>query len=188
AGGDGINLLFLGRIGDRKGIFDLLDVIASGADIFKDKLKLYIGGDGEVERLETYIKDNDLGGIVEYIGWVDAAKKEDYFLKSHVFMLPSYSEGLPVSLLEAMSYGMPVISTNVGGIPEILENGVNGFMISPGDKEAMKAAMLQFLNDPAKIVDFGKASLEKVQPFLPANVAQQLINCYEAVLEPVHIS
>ncbi len=177
-----INFLFLGRIGDRKGLFDLLDVIRSGINIFKHRIKLYVGGDGEVERLETYIKDNNLGGIVEYIGWVDAAKKENYFLKSHVFILPSYSEGLPVSLLEAMSYGMPVLSTNVGGIPEILDNRVNGIMINPGDKEAMAAAILAFLNDPNKITDFGKESLRKVEPYLPSYVSRQLINCYELLL------
>ncbi|HWD90597.1 MAG TPA: glycosyltransferase family 4 protein [Mucilaginibacter sp.] len=182
------NFLFLGRVNDGKGIFDLLDILSSKADFFVDRLKLYIGGDGEIERLETYVRNNNLGAIVEYIGWVDAAKKEEYFLKSHIFILPSYIEGLPVSLLEAMSYGMPIISTNVGGIPEILENGVNGFMISPGDKKAMEAAILQFLNYPDKIAAFGKASLKKIEPYLPENVTRQLVNCYEALLEPTPIS
>ena len=64
-----------------------------------------------------------------------------------VFVLPSYNEGMPLAILEAMSYGVPIISTNVGGIPTLVENGVNGFIISPGDILHLENSLRLLISD-----------------------------------------
>lgn len=134
--GDYINLLFLGLIGERKGVFDLLTVVkrlhTSGYPI-----RLYIGGNGETERLKNKIKQFELDGIVHYLGWVRDGEKTDLFRNADVYILPSYGEGMPMSILEAMSFGLPVISTRVGGIPELVVEHKTGCLISPGDLDAM---------------------------------------------------
>ena len=98
------------------------------------------------------------------------------------YILPSYNEGLPISILEAMSYSLPIISTNVGGIPEILKNGENGFIMSPGDKDAMYRAILELMNNEKLRMDMGKASYSKVQEHMPNFVERQLNDLYRSLL------
>ncbi|MDB5287244.1 MAG: hypothetical protein JWR05_2193 [Mucilaginibacter sp.] len=178
-----LNFLFLGRIGDRKGIFDFIDIVCKEKASLLGRFKLYIGGDGEIERLNKVINENHLGDIVEYIGWVTNKEKHQYLKKSHVYVLPSYNEGLPISILEAMSYGLPILSTDIGGIPEVLENGVNGFIFKPGDKAALEHSVKYLLDDPEKLIELGKGSLGKIKPYLPNAVATQLIELYEPLLK-----
>ena len=98
------------------------------------------------------------------------------------FILPSYNEGLPISVLEAMSYSLPVISTTVGGIPEILKNGENGFIMEPGDKDAIYHAVVSLMEDKSLCKDMGKKSFEKVQVHLPEYVEKQLETLYDSLL------
>lgn len=174
--------LFLGRVGDRKGIFDLLHVLSNKSDFYREKLKLYIGGDGEIDRLKAFIKTNNLEDFVEYVGWVTDERKKELLSTAEIYILPSYNEGLPISILEAMSYGLAVISTNVGGTPEILEDNVNGFIFNPGDLLAMDRAIRILLDNREKILKFGTQSLKKIKPYLPDVVAAQLTAIYKTLL------
>ena len=131
----GFTLLFLGLLGKNKGIYDLLECIRDHKVEFQGKLKLYIGGNGEIEHVKQLIKEYGIADIVIFEGWVSGDKKIELLNKSDAYILPSYKEGLPISILEAMSYGMPIISTPVGGIPEIVSNGENGYLVEPGNKE-----------------------------------------------------
>jgi glycosyltransferase involved in cell wall biosynthesis len=177
-----INFLFLGNIGGRKGIFDLIDVIKEGKDIFQGKIKLFVGGEGEVEKLKEIISSAKLEALIEYIGWVREEKKLSYFAASHVFVLPSYHEGLPVAILESMSHGLPIISTNVGGIPELVQTGINGIIFKPGDKVGLKNAMGFFVDHPEKIHEYGISSLDKIKQHFPEVVIQQLTDIYNELL------
>lgn len=140
------NILFLGRIGDRKGIFDLLDVIKK---LIKqnDDIKLYVGGDGEVERLQEAIDKNQLTNNVEYIGWTNGEKKDKYLKEVSYYVLPSYNEGMPMSVLEGMAYKNVTISTNVGGIPKVIHNKENGIIINPGDKDELYKSFVELFSD-----------------------------------------
>ena len=82
------------------------------------------------------------------LGWVRNEEKEIYLKKCSIFILPSYHEGMPMALLEAMSYGLAAISTNAGGISRIIDNGCNGFRIEAGDIEAIKSKLKCLLCDP----------------------------------------
>ncbi|HPI00393.1 MAG TPA: glycosyltransferase, partial [Chitinophagaceae bacterium] len=155
---------------------------------YNNKIKLHIGGDGDVKKLLKIIQENDLRNIVEYLGWVSNNEKNNLLLHSDIYMLPSYAEGLPVSILEAMSYGMPIISTNVGGIPEIVKHQYNGLLFQPGDIDAIENALQFFINQPQKIEEYGNHSLELIQPYFPKAVIEQLTQCYTSILTPSEVS
>ncbi|WP_051350331.1 glycosyltransferase family 4 protein [Dyadobacter alkalitolerans] len=173
------SFLFLGRIGDRKGIFDLLSVISKNKDEYQGKLSLTIGGDGEVERLKTYLKDHDLDQICKYVGWVDGNMKKDLLQACDVLALPSYNEGLPIAILEAMSYGKPILTTHVGGIPEVVKDGINGYVITPGDKVAMEAGVDKLINNKSLQELMGRQSLKLIDSYDIHTVTKRLQAIYE---------
>lgn len=171
--------VFLGKIGDNKGVFDLLKLLATNPNYYKTKMKLKIGGDGEVNRLKKYIKENNLADYVEYLGWISGEEKNRLLKNSDIMILPSYNEGLPISLLEAMSYSMPIIATNVGGIPKILDNYKNGIMIEPGNLDTIKKAITFYIENPQKVNTHGARSYEKVKEFFPNKVFNELDEIYK---------
>ncbi|MCF2487385.1 glycosyltransferase family 4 protein [Dyadobacter sp. CY347] len=173
------SFLFLGRIGDRKGIFDLLDVISKNRDHYQGKLSLTIGGDGEIERLKSYLNDHQLNQICKYVGWVDGNLKKDLLQACDVLILPSYNEGLPIAILEAMSYGKPIVSTNVGGIPEVVKDGVNGYIIAPGDKDALEASMAKLLDNKSLQELMGRQSLKLIDSYDINTVMKRLEDIYK---------
>lgn len=175
-------LLFLGLLGKNKGIYDLLECIWDHKVEFQGKLKLYIGGNGEIEHVKQLIKENGIADIVIFEGWVSGDKKIELLNKSDAYILPSYKEGLPISILEAMSYGMPIISTPVGGIPEIVSNGENGYLVEPGNKEDIYKAIISLLNDSDLRNRMGSVSLSRVGEHLPEYVEKQLETLYDSLL------
>lgn len=174
-----VQFIFLGLICDAKGIFDLIDTIKLHKNYLTGKFKLHIGGNGDVERLCKLIELFELQDIVLYEGWVDKEKKAELLSNSDVFILPSHTEGVPISILEAMSYGLPVISTCVGGIPEIVENNVNGYLFQPGNKEQLFDCIIKFLGGEKTNHNMSQHSLKRVTPHLPHNVAMCLEKIYE---------
>jgi glycosyltransferase involved in cell wall biosynthesis len=177
-----IKFLFLGRIGDRKGIFDLLEVVKDNKTYLNDRFILYAGGDGETGRLIEYIEKNELQNLVKFEGWVSGEKKKELLSTCDVYILPSYNEGLPLSVLEAMSYGMPIISTNAGGIPEVVSNKENGFLIEPGDKQRIQESIRYFVDFPQEVAVMGAESTRKIVEFYPENVIPALNDIYEQLL------
>lgn len=174
-----ISLVYLGYIYEEKGIFDLLDVIASNRDRWLGHLTLTIGGQWNEDRVLNFIKDNDLGGIVKFVGWVSGDDKATILSKTDILILPSYYEGLPISILEAMSYAMPVITTPVGGIPEVVTDGVEGTLFTPGDKAAMTRAIDKYIECPGLIIKQGNAGWEKSKLFSPEHIVNRLSQILE---------
>lgn len=174
-----ISLVYLGYIYKEKGIFDLLDVIASNRDRWLGHLTLTIGGQWNEDRVLNFIKDNDLGGIVKFVGWVSGDDKATILSKTDILILPSYYEGLPISILESMSYAMPVITTPVGGIPEVVTDGVEGTLFTPGDKAAMTRAIDRYIECPGLIIKQGNAGWEKSKLFSPEHIVNRLSQILE---------
>lgn len=173
--------LFLGRIGHRKGIYDLLDVFEELVKDFKD-IKLYVGGDGEVEKLQNLIKEKQLENVVEYIGWTSGENKEKYLRDCSFYILPSYNEGMPMSVLEGMAYKNVTLSTYVGGIPKVIQNLENGIIINPGDKESMYNYLKQLLQDEnlrRKLSNNARKTIE--EKFNNMNVIKSLIQLYRQI-------
>jgi glycosyltransferase involved in cell wall biosynthesis len=179
---EAIIFLFLGLICKEKGIFDLIEVIAENKEQYTGKIKLIIGGNGEIQHLRDLINKYHIEDIVEFLGWISSNEKSDILNNADVYILPSYHEGLPISILESMSYGKAVISTKVGGIPEIVRDNENGLLINPGDLEAIKQSLNFFLENPGKIKEYGNISELKVQKYLPHSVIKDLEEIYKSVL------
>lgn len=177
-----ITFLFFGLITEAKGIFDLIQVIAANKNKYRGKIKLLIGGNGKVEKLLSLIKENEIEDIVVFLGWVNGEKKVNALNRADVYILPSYIEGSPVSILEAMSYGLPIISTKVGGIPELVKNKENGLLIDAGNLEQIEMALDWFVTSPELLGKYGAISEQLVQKHLPAAVLKKLIDVYQLAL------
>ena len=177
------NLLFLGRIGDRKGIFDLIDVIISNKDFFQAHCKLFVGGDGEVNKLNQLINQHEIQNIVSYIGFISGYQKAEMISNADIYVLPSYNEGLPISILESMAYAKPIISTKVGGIPEVVIENQNGLLIEPGDKKALFHSIERLVKNKEDRLNFGRESFKIVEAnYFPQPVIERLISLYQKIL------
>lgn len=157
-----VTLLFLGLVGRRKGLFDLLEAFARARDLHPG-MRLVVGGNGETEAAARQARELGLEDAVGFEGWVGPAEKAGLLDAADVYVLPSYNEGLPMSVLEAMAYGLPVITTDVGGLPELVADGVHGRMIRPGDVAALTAAILELARDPGARRRMGRAGRLRVQ-------------------------
>ncbi len=139
-------LLFLGKIGQRKGIYDLVDAV----DILKSRgvkgFRITVGGNGEIDKLKTLISKKGLGNFFNVIGWVSGNQKHDLIKGSDLLLLPSHNEGLPIAILEALSAGLAVLSTNVGGIPDAITDDRYGLLVEPGQPKDLANAISRYLN------------------------------------------
>lgn len=146
-----INILFLGVLIKRKGIYDLIETIKildEKGIISERNLKFIIAGSGPEEIcIKEMIHEYKLEHCVEMPGWVDKKLKNKLLKKSQIFILPSYNEGLPMAILEAMSYGIPIISTDVGSISEVVMNNFTGTLIKPGDYNYMAQAIINLIDE-----------------------------------------
>jgi glycosyltransferase involved in cell wall biosynthesis len=177
-----LHLLFLGAINEQKGIFDLLKVINEHKIEWAEKFVLHVGGNQEIERLQEYVKANELSELVHYEGWVNGEKKIELLNLMDAFILPSYVEGLPIAILEALSYGKPVITTPVGGIPEIV-NDKNGFLFSPGDVGAMGTIINTIVCDSSILHEKSSIAEASVKLNYPESVSSILENKYESLIK-----
>ena len=144
---EALNVLFLGLIGDRKGVFDLLDAVEIAVSGDAD-IHVAVGGNGEVARLLSRVSHSILlKHRVRYLGWISGVEREQAFASAHAFALPSRAEGMPMSIIEAMSYGLPIISCPVGGIPELVSDGQSGILVPPGNPEHLAAVLQRLAKD-----------------------------------------
>jgi glycosyltransferase involved in cell wall biosynthesis len=155
-------ILFLGRFGKRKGIFDLLQAVALVKARFQN-VRLRCGGDGDVGGVLDRVRTLGLEQNVDVLGWVSGAAKERELMRAAIYVLPSYAEGLPMGVLEAMAAGVPTISTDVGGIPDAIDDGVNGYLLRPGDVAVLAERILQLLDDATLRDRVGTAARRKAE-------------------------
>lgn len=154
-------LLFLGRFGPRKGILDLLQALTLIRERFPH-VKLRCGGDGDVEGVIRRARELGISENVEMLGWVSGPAKARELAHATVYVLPSYAEGLPMGVLEAMAAGTPTVTTNVGGIPDAIEDGVHGYLISPGDVGGLADRIIRLLGDEGLRRRLGSAARARV--------------------------
>lgn len=179
----GGNVLFLGAFSKRKGIYDLIEAMADVVRARPDVL-FELGGDQDVDEVERLIEQRDLSENVRLLGWVRGGEKLATFARAHVYVLPSYHEGLPIGVLEAMAAGLPVVTTPVGGLPEVVKDRVNGFLVTPGDVRALASAILALLDDPDLRRRMGAANAELVRSRHDAElVARTLVSWYRFLVE-----
>lgn len=153
-------ILTLGRIGERKGTFDLIEVAKRIGKKYPN-ITFEVYGDGEIDKLK------DLTAHMPNIkinGWINQKKKEQILQNTLLHFLPSYNEGLPMAILETMSCGIPNIATTVGGIPQLITDNEDGFLVKPGEIEIMCEKILHYLevNQMVK-TKISKKATEKIK-------------------------
>lgn len=181
---DGIfHLLYMGHIYKAKGIFDLVEVVDEYQDKYRGKFILDIaGGMYDTEMLKQFIVEKHLEDIIHFHGWVSGNEKIKLLNLADAYILPSYTEGVPISILEAASYGLPILSTPVGGIPEIVTERENGILFSPGDKLAMREAIDVLINDSELRNKMGEISKMKSVENYPSQVEMRLKEIYDNIV------
>ena len=146
-----VRFLFLGNLTCRKGAYDLLAATVRAREAgLKAEVRL-AGSEvqpGDRQTLEQAIADAGCEDQVKVLGYIEGPAKDEALQTSDCLVLPSYAEGLPMVVLEAMAYGLPVIATRVGAIPEVLTDGQEGFLIEPADVKALADRMLRVAGDP----------------------------------------
>ena len=173
-----INFLFIGRLLKEKGIHDFLNAAKIVKEKYPETQFTVLGaidphnlGALTQSELDELISSN----IIDYPGHVDNVK--DWIAKSHVFVLPSYREGVPRSTQEAMAIGRAVITTDVPGCRETVEHGVNGFIVAKWNPEALAEKMIYFIEHPEQIEKMGYESYKIAQDKFDAEkVNQRLLN------------
>jgi glycosyltransferase involved in cell wall biosynthesis len=171
-------LLFLGDISRSKGVFELVRALARVSAQFP-RLKLLCGGVGSVKELRALCDELGLADRVSFPGWLGAERKRAELAGATAFVLPSHAEALPMALLEAMSWSLPVITTPVGGIPQVIEHEVNGLLVRPGDIEGTAAAIAQLMREPALRERLGSAARRTIERSYSVDAAvERLIAIY----------
>ncbi len=174
-------ILFLGEIGKRKGCYDIPEIY--GRVLEKgERLPLIMAGDGELAEVKKLFEDRDLLESVSFPGWVRGADKDKCLKESGIFLFPSYYEGMPMAVLEAMAYGMAIVTTRVGGIPHLLEDGGSGYLCEPGDIEGLSKRLLELSKDGDKRRKMGERARQKaIADYSMESHIKKLMDLYDRV-------
>ncbi|NQV01367.1 MAG: glycosyltransferase family 4 protein [Bacteroidia bacterium] len=157
--GKPFRIVGLGRLSAAKGAFDLIEVCAGLIDEGSDIHLTWIGKGAypEDEReANRMISENQVTkGKIDLQSGISEEKKYMLLRKADIFVLPTYSDNLPVAILEAMAMGLPVISTTVGAIPEVIQDKINGWLVSPGDKDKLREYIVDARNKKSLLDQMG---------------------------------
>ena len=176
-------VLFLGEIGKRKGCFDIPEICEKAFDA-EGAVPVILAGDGDTDQVKDLLKKKEFGKFVQFPGWIRGDVKDRLLRESAIFLFPSYHEGMPMAVLEAMAYGMAIVTTRVGGIPKLIEHEISGFLHEPGDVEGMADSLARLLSDEEKRKKMGMAARQKaVQCYSMERHVEKLLKLYDTVFD-----
>jgi len=171
-----VRLLFLSRLETEKGVYIAIDTLRI-LNRKESRFRLIIAGKGSQEsRIKEIIKDDE---TIEWAGYVNEEKKHRVLATSHIMILPSYSEGLPLTILEGMMYGLPIISRPVGGIADIVTDKKNGYLIESLSPEENAGKIMQLAGNSELFGMISRNNIEKSKLFSPEVVRKRLKRIYE---------
>lgn len=182
-GRERINVLFVaGLYPFRKGIYDILKALPIVIGACKNVCFTFTGGDNVQHALDHSL-DSCFTPWVSFRGWIAEAEKVALYHAADLLLLPSYEEGLPYVIIEAMAAGLPIISTHVGAIPEVIKEGTNGFLINPGDYEALAGRIVRLCRDEELRLQIGHANHDKATRLYAQDVIfQELEAIYDQLV------
>lgn len=157
-------LVCVGRLSAQKGQLLLLDAVRRLRDS-GESLQLVLAGDGEMRaEIEAYIRQHRLETHVSITGWISGERVRQELLAARAMVLPSFAEGLPVVIMEALALGRPVITTSIAGIPELVRHGIDGWLVPAGDVEALVDAIREAVRAPDDLLHrMGSAAIKRVR-------------------------
>lgn len=145
---DPIRFLFVGWLDRTKGILDLLSACKQLS--LSRRFTLDLVGEGNISiDARDFVRGNGLGDCVRFHGWLHGLELEQRYREADVFVLPSWAEGLPNAMIEAMAAKLAVVVTTVGNIPDVIEHGVTGFLVLPRDIAGLTQALFRMIDEPA---------------------------------------
>ncbi len=159
----GTALTFVGRLSGVKGVRVLFEALETLVDTHESLHVTMIGDGPERAVLVADVEERVLDDHVTFVGYKSQADVADVLATTDIFVLPSFAEGVPVVLMEAMGAGVPVITTHVAGIPELVEDGVHGLLTHPGSSESLGAAIDTLIRDPQRAAEMGARGQLKVR-------------------------
>ena len=177
-----LNILFLSRIEKYKGVYEALEAFI----ILKKRyayITMTLAGDGsELKAVKEFMENRNVADV-KIAGWLDGEKKMEAYENADIFLFPSYAEGMPNSLLEAMAYGLPVITKPVGGIKDFFRNGEMGYFIEGTDHEKIVEVCEMLIKDSKRRSDIGKFNREYAKEnFIASNVCRRLETIYDKIV------
>lgn len=152
-------ILYAGTVNERKGYADMIRAFAKIAAHFP-KWRIVFAGNGEVEQGKALACELGIESQTVFLGWVSGDDKDRAFRSATVFCLPSYAEGFPMAVLDAWAYGLPVITTPVGGIPDVAKDGENMLLFEPGDIGRLAKQIERIITDSELREKIAKASVD----------------------------
>ena len=175
---DGIYIIFVGRLAKIKGLPYLIRAFKKILNQTKNVFLIIIGS-GPL--LPYILSDNEIRENIIIIGKIPHEIIPNYLLAADIFVLPSISEGVPLSLLEAMAAGLPIIASDVGGIPSIIKNDINGFLVKPADSEELARKMMILIENEKLRDKMRKRNLKDVRKYSWSIIVKKLFDIYEEV-------
>lgn len=176
-------ILFTGTLNRRKGYEDLIIAFSKISNKFND-WKLVLAGNGELRQANKLIKNLNLDNKIILKGWISGVEMHELYHNSSIFCLPSYAEGFPMSVLDAWAYGLPVITTPVGGLPDIIEHGENALVFTPGDIKKLIENLDLLMSNSNLRIKLSLASLKlSKESFHIDNIDKQLDNLYKYLIQ-----
>jgi glycosyltransferase involved in cell wall biosynthesis len=169
-----LKLLFIGNLIKTKGVFELLMAAKTLSDEKVDFELSIIGSGPEANNLTSYIVENYLSTSVKIIGGVPHEQLDQWFAKSHALILPSYREGVPNVIMEALSTGTPVVATKVGGIPEVIKNEINGILLEDYQPDTIYQGIRSLMNEAWSSEDI----LKSVESYTWENTSEQFLDTF----------
>jgi glycosyltransferase involved in cell wall biosynthesis len=174
------SVLYLAHVVCRKGYQDLIKAFAHVADTYISA-RLILCGSGEIDSAKELCESFGILENVEFKGWVYGAEKAQAFIEAMVFFLPSYDEGLPMSVLEAMSCRILIVATPVGGIPNILKDGENALLFGSGNCQELAEKIRSLFADEDLRVRPTTAAYEKGRNFEVTQAAREWLGVYRSI-------
>ena len=174
-------ILFSGTLYEGKGYQDLIRAFSKVAATYKE-WKVVLAGNGEVEQARTLAKELGIENQVDLLGWVNGESKDKAFKQASVFCLPSYAEGFPMAVLDAWAYGLPVVTTPVGGIPDVAIDGENMLLFNPGDIDTLAEKLNLLMCDESLRNKLSASSVNMAsEMFNLDTIATQVGRIYESL-------
>jgi len=174
-------IMYMGVLISRKGIYGLLDAFSLVKNEIED-ICLFIAGSGQEENnLRKTVKRLGLQKDVKFLGFLKEEKKYSYLKSSEIVILPSLWESLPITVLEGMGCGKPIIASEVGGIPYLVEDGFNGFLVKPGDVKDLADKIAFLLKNKPMIEEMGVKSGLKAKTFDWTIITDKTLEVYQEV-------
>ena len=177
------DVLFLGRLDARKSPDVLLraskDVLGACPG-----MRIVLGGDGDIDRYKALAKELGIADRCDFLGWVAGEDKERLFDQAGIYCLPSKNEAMPMSVMEAMARGVPVISTRVGGVPQLIDDGVDGLLMDVDDVEGLSDLLLRLAGSSELRGEIGLAGRRRIESKFNIRAAiDGLVGIYQELYE-----